>query len=234
MHGELHPLEADPVYFVNEIFASIQGEGLLAGTPAVFVRLQGCPVHCPWCDTKYTWKEGSGEVALVDPEEVFRKDSKPRCARITGDEVARQARDRWPRVPLAVVTGGEPCAQPVRQLLGSLERSGFRTEIETSGFLPVDVPDRTFVTVSPKITVPGGRVLPEALRRADEVKMVVGSPEDLAALDRILPLIPADTPVSLQPLSADSAASDLCFRTAMERGGRFRVSVQIHKYLGVR
>ena len=44
-------------YSINEIFASVQGEGLLAGTPAVFVRLQGCPVHCPWCDTKYSWKE---------------------------------------------------------------------------------------------------------------------------------------------------------------------------------
>ncbi len=41
--------------FVNEIFETIQGEATYTGTPAVFVRLQGCPVGCPWCDTKHTW-----------------------------------------------------------------------------------------------------------------------------------------------------------------------------------
>ena len=38
---------------VNEFFVTLQGEASFAGTPAVFVRFQGCPVACPWCDTQY-------------------------------------------------------------------------------------------------------------------------------------------------------------------------------------
>src|SRR4051812_570730 len=40
---------------VNEVFQTVQGEGTFTGTPALFIRLQGCPVGCPWCDTKHTW-----------------------------------------------------------------------------------------------------------------------------------------------------------------------------------
>ena len=40
---------------INEMFETIQGEGAHTGIPSIFVRLQGCPVGCPWCDTKHTW-----------------------------------------------------------------------------------------------------------------------------------------------------------------------------------
>lgn len=46
-------------YQVNEIFTSIQGEGVLAGAPSTFIRLQGCPVACKWCDSVRTWGPGS-------------------------------------------------------------------------------------------------------------------------------------------------------------------------------
>ena len=53
------------IYPVNEIFQSIQGEATFTGTPSIFVRLQGCPVGCAWCDTKHTWE--------IDPKFVVNK-----------------------------------------------------------------------------------------------------------------------------------------------------------------
>lgn len=221
-------------YSINEIFASVQGEGLLAGTPAVFVRLQGCPVHCPWCDTKYSWKEDGSGTAKIPLSEVLVKDSRPRSADATLDELVNLILERWPRIPLVVITGGEPAEQPIRPLTERLIAAGKRVSLETSGFLEIDVAPETFVTVSRKITVPGGRVLDSALERADEVKMVIGDESDLAALDAITDKIPESTPISLQPLSMEESAASLCFRTAVERGGRYRVSVQLHKVLRVR
>ena len=44
--------EGYPVY---ERFHSWQGEGTHLGKSAFFIRLHGCPVHCPWCDSAGTW-----------------------------------------------------------------------------------------------------------------------------------------------------------------------------------
>src|SRR5438094_3219765 len=72
---------------IAECFHSIQGEGVSAGVPCVFVRLQGCSVGCRWCDTKYSWDPAGGReqtlAALLADVEAFA------CRRV-------------------VVTGGEP------------------------------------------------------------------------------------------------------------------------------
>ena len=39
-----------PTYLVSEIFLSIDGEGVTAGRPAVFIRLFGCNLRCKECD----------------------------------------------------------------------------------------------------------------------------------------------------------------------------------------
>ena len=100
---------------VAEVFYSIQGEGVTAGLPAVFVRLQGCTVGCVWCDTKYSWDAEAGRA--VDLDALVREASTYPCRRV-------------------VVTGGEPLESLLfAPLLRALARCGFAIEVETSGTL---------------------------------------------------------------------------------------------------
>jgi organic radical activating enzyme len=122
-----------PAHRISEIFLSIQGEGPSAGTPAHFVRLQGCDVGCTWCDTKYSWPAEGGEP--VDEAELWQR------ARALGE------------APLLVVTGGEPMQHPAlaKLLEQALERWS-RVEVETSGIAPPPLShERLFWNVSPKL-----------------------------------------------------------------------------------
>src|SRR5689334_23048377 len=105
---------------VAEIFCSIQGEGLLAGVPSVFVRTSGCNLRCHWCDSDYTSWRVEGEDLSVD--EVL---------------------DRVAAFPVrhAVVTGGEPMIAPdIQELCAALRQRGYSITIETAAtvFKPVE------------------------------------------------------------------------------------------------
>ena len=50
---------------MNELFVSIQGEGLLCGLRSAFVRIAGCPMHCAWCDTAYAHDASSARPYSV-------------------------------------------------------------------------------------------------------------------------------------------------------------------------
>jgi len=216
---------------INEIFETIQGEGHWSGTPAVFVRLQGCDVGCPWCDTKHTWD--------LDP-----RDEIPVGAMLVKDGSSRQ----WAMVPVSmiaaqvqlyrsrhvVITGGEPCVHDLTPLTTSLiEQTGRDVQIETSGTYPVLCHPKAWITVAPKLDMPGGLdVRADVLARANEIKMPVGKPDDVMALldlmDRhsAIEALRVQGMVSLQPLSLSAKATRLCAANAIANG--FRVSLQTH------
>ncbi|HYZ34924.1 MAG TPA: 7-carboxy-7-deazaguanine synthase QueE [Crenalkalicoccus sp.] len=217
-----------------EIFETIQGEATHAGTPAVFIRLQGCAVGCPWCDTKETWAlDPADEVPLAV---VLAKDGaakSPRHARAEVAELAAIARGFRSR--LVVITGGEPAIHDLRPLSAALLEAGKRVQLETSGTEPIRIDPRAWVTVSPKIGMPGGfTVRPDALHRADEIKMPVGRARDVERLGALLAehAIAPEVPVWLQPLSRSAKATALCVAAATEHG--WRVSIQVHAFIGVR
>ena len=219
---------------INEIFSSVQGEGSFTGTPAVFVRLQFCAVGCPWCDTKYTWEKKD-----LDKITFIEMLSKPKDAPTWAD-VPIPALIAWLLLQpekLIVITGGEPCNYDLTEFTAKLLFKGKQVQIETSGTSEINAHDNTFITLSPKIGMPGGlEVLASAAYRADEIKMPVGKQKDVDTLKAFLgsiARITEDSPiVYLQPLSQSEKATELCIEQARQNG--WRLSAQLHKYLNVR
>lgn len=110
---------------VHSIFYTIQGEGPFAGSPAVFVRLSGCNLQCPFCDTEYT--EGATNMHI--------KDIVTQVQDLYGNLKHKQARPESYKQPLVVITGGEPFRQSLSLFVRELHKSGFRIQIETNGTL---------------------------------------------------------------------------------------------------
>lgn len=209
---------------VNEYFTTIQGEARFTGTPCLFIRLQGCDVGCGWCDTKHTW-DLSNPVDHVDGKQI-ESDSFAYYS-----EEALMALAKSSGVKHVVLTGGEPATHDLTKLTGLLHDEGFSVQIETSGTYEIKCDSRTWVTVSPKIGMAGGRkVLESALTRANEIKHAVGKAKDLINL---VELIGDETEnVWLQPLSQNEKSTSICVKAAMDKG--YKLSVQTHKYIGVR
>ncbi|NJD00698.1 7-carboxy-7-deazaguanine synthase QueE [Candidatus Erwinia dacicola] len=220
-------------YPINEMFQTLQGEGVYTGVPAIFIRLQGCPVGCSWCDTKHTWdkltdRETSlGEILLktVKTDAWGAADA----AALLG--VIRQ--HGW-TAKHVVITGGEPCIHDLTPLTVALQDDGFSCQIETSGTHEVLCTPETWVTVSPKVNMCGGYdVLNQALILADEVKHPVARQRDVDALDDLLATLSDEKTriIVLQPISQKDDATKLCIETCIARN--WRLSMQAHKYLNI-
>lgn len=111
---------------VNEIFYSLQGEGYYTGTPAVFLRLSGCNMACPFCDTQH--QEG---VEMTD-EDIVKEVLKYPARHI-------------------VITGGEPTMQLTAGLTNALKQAGFFIQIETNGSIALpEGCEIDWITCSPK------------------------------------------------------------------------------------
>ncbi len=117
---------------VSEIFYSLQGEGMLTGTPTVFIRLAGCPLRCRWCDTKYAWDANSGENMGVE-------------------QVAHKVQQRACR--FVVITGGEPMLSgELPELAAKLAQAGKHVTIETAGIAYIPDLHCDLMSISPKLS----------------------------------------------------------------------------------
>jgi len=201
-------MSSPKTYRVNEIFYSLQGEGVRAGTPNLFLRFSKCNLACSQethgfdCDTEFE----SGR--RVSAEEIV-------------EELRRLSADcRW-----IVLTGGEPALQLDEELIAALRAAGYRLAIETNGSVELP-PGLDWVTVSPKVAEHAIRQ-----RTADEVKYVrgygQGIPETVVAAEHLLvsPAFDGD--------ELDRRTLDWCIRL-VEENPPWRLSVQQHKGWGVR
>jgi len=219
-------------YKINELFETIQGEGSFTGQPSIFIRLQGCPVGCSWCDTKHTWEielsdEVNQAVMLAKSQET------PQWANFSVEQILALVVKRNYKAKHIVITGGEPCMEDLTPLCNAFEQLGYSTQVETSGTFDIKVSKKCWVTVSPKVNMRGGYpILNSAMVRADEVKHPVATEqhiEDLKALLAEHKIM--TTPVYLQPISQKTRATELAIASCIENN--WRLSVQVHKYLGI-
>ena len=144
------------MYRVNEIFFTLQGEGAHSGIPAIFVRLSGCNLQCPWCDTEFEQYE------IMSAEQIIKT------------ALSLYAYDNEGRRKMLVLTGGEPSLQVDQPLIDALHKADFYICIETNGTHPL--PDGIdWITCSPKLIYKRNQnPVPSklALRKVNEVKVV--------------------------------------------------------------
>ncbi len=222
---------------VLEIFDSLQGEGYWAGTPMTFVRLAGCNVvelglGCAhWCDTRGSWDRKAGETLEIR------------------DIILRVA------LPRLCLTGGEPLLQPleVARLAKEARALGMRVHVETNGTVEPPAhslaePDGSlfdWVTVSPK--PPRYEIASGWAGQVDELKFVVDEYLTAATAERVVADFP-EAVVSIQPVWGARVGAGRPGEVSLESGGaatqravamvmehpEWRLSLQIHKFLGVR
>lgn len=220
-------------YKINEVFESIQGEGALTGVPSIFVRLQGCPVGCAWCDTKHTWT--LDEQFQVSSEQVMAESGESENWFAASIEQLLNLFDRHQyQAKNIILTGGEPCMYDLRPLCKALFDKGYTVSVETSGTYEIKVTPETWVTVSPKVDMKGGfKVREDAILRANEIKHPVAMEKHIEELENLLvwaTQIPAPL-VYLQPISQQKRATELAVKTCIAKN--WRLSLQTHKFIGI-
>ena len=208
-------------YAVKECFLTLQGEGVQAGSRAVFLRFAGCNLwsgreqdraeaQCRFCDTDFVGTDGEGGGKFS-----------------SSDELAVHVENMWDggeERRLVVITGGEPMLQLDAVLIDALHRRGFRVAVESNGTLPA-TPGIDWLCISPKA---GTDVVQ---RSGDELKLVWPQegmdPAEVEgwSFDHFL----------VQPMDCEARdeAMQAAVQLAMERP-KWRLSLQAHKVVGLR
>jgi organic radical activating enzyme len=212
--------------YVHSIFKTIQGEGPFCGERALFIRLWGCNLQCPGCDTEYT----RHKVAFSAPALV---------------SAVKHAWD-WPQGALIVLTGGEPFRQNIGPAIRALLDAGYRVQIETNGILWCDTlpgcfDKRLSIVCAPKTK----KIHEEVYRRALAFKYVVSAgdvnPDDglpnRALRHKAAPHVARPRPgalVYVQPMdeqdeTLNALNLEAAVKSTMEHG--YRLQLQIHKII---
>lgn len=131
---------------VQEIFATIQGEGPYVGHPAIFIRLGGCNLSCSFCDTEFE------DFSSIPLENILNKVDE--LSGLKNNDLISK---------LVVITGGEPLRQNIKPLCSNLISKNYAVQIETNGTLFQDMHEDVKIVCSPKNNGSGYKFIREDL-----------------------------------------------------------------------
>lgn len=200
---------------ISEIFYSLQGEGVLMGTPTTFVRTVGCNLDCTWCDTKYA-RQGGEEMSV---DEIF-------------EQVERKG------VPFVSLTGGEPLLQEdIYRLMTMLVDNEYHVTVETNGSVPLEsIPNSDEIMISMDVKCPSSGMSDrnlmdnlEFLSPRDQVKFVIADRVDYLFARKVLREHEINAPVIFTPVGG-TALKELAEWVLADRL-MVRVMPQLHKII---
>lgn len=217
-------------YKVNEIFVSIQGEGLHQGVPAAFVRLQGCNLvpPCSFCDTRYA----------LDPDKI--------TSLMSPAEILLKIRGLNHKVDFVIITGGEPYMQDLDLLVTYFVNSGFFVAIETNGIAFQPLSPLVWITCSPK--PPLFEIHEKLKSNVSEWKFVIDGinndkiiklAKDIDQFTRRMTvdaedeLVAVEPTIFLQPEGNKPERIKECYAILMENP-HWSLSLQLHKIIDIK
>jgi len=199
---------------VNEIFRSIQGEGINQGRPCTFIRFAGCNLDCSWCDTRRA-RSGGREM---DRDAILGR--------------VRELGGRY-----VCITGGEPLMQgpPLLSLVQDLFSAGYAIDIETNGTLDFS-PFQPYAGICMDVKCPSSgeksnlALLP-LLSGRDAVKFVVSDLKDCEYAAGVMRTVPHGTQVFFSPVGGTDPL--VVARFLIREDLPARLQLQLHKVIGV-
>jgi len=200
---------------INEIFYSIQGEGLLTGTPTIFVRTTGCNLRCSYCDTKYAYDEGTDRTV----EEILDRIKTFPCKNIC-------------------ITGGEPLLQKdASRLIKALLEKKYMICLETNGSKEIKkYTKKQSLVISLDIKCPSSKMSTQmilknisSLSKKDQIKFVIKNKTDYEYAKKILQQYKPRCTVFFQPVWSTNPQKLASW--IIDDGLSVRLGVQLHKII---
>ena len=189
-------------------FTTIQGEGFHSGRSAHFLRIGGCDIGCHWCDIKESWD--SDLYPSVKIENIIETIN--------------------PLTDLVIISGGEPLIWNMSPLTVALKKMNKKVHLETSGAYEL-TGYWDWICLSPKKNKPP---IIEMLKKANELKVIIYNKHDLLFAKNNAKYVKKNCVLFLQPeWSNKEEVMPLISKFILENPN-WRVSIQTHKYLGIK
>ena len=193
---------------IMEHFFTIQGEGTYSGRAAYFVRLAGCDIGCVWCDVKESWDSELHPILGID---------------YLVSEIEKTT------VDFVVITGGEPALYDLTFLIKKLKILKIDVAIETSGCYELKGIVDWYCFSPKKFKAPCN----EAYQLANELKIVINHPSDLAWAEKHAEKVTSSCKLYLQPEWSKSDSLLPLIIEFVKSNNKWRISLQTHKFMHI-